>query len=125
MNGFNKEPDHVQEKYLAKAQEHLLRSGRVWCEANHDPVMYITAVYLYNMDTLSSEKLTYPYYVVHSHDTGWRFECTTVKAAFQQFKEGCKRSERVAMFYWKDKRTCERTHASEGYPFEKDFGART
>lgn len=116
-------PDEDVDRYILKAHDHLQATRRSWSEKDHDTVMYVTAVYLYQLDQLCTTRPAYPYYVVHSQDKDWRFETPTTRLAFNTFKKACADGERVAMFYWENKGTCIRTHASEGYAFERDFGA--
>lgn len=118
-------PDVEIERYIDKAIEHLQGSRRSWSEDNNEKILYITAVYLYQLDQLCSAKPVYPYYVVHSQNQDWRFETSNARTAFNQFKQAVRGGDRVGLFHWASRSECKKLYGSEGYAFERDFGAGT
>lgn len=111
----------VQELWLERAIEHLQKSGYSWTAEYHDVLVYITAVYLFQISLMAKTKPEYPFYVVHSMDKEWRFISQDYREAYKRFVLA-DRKERVALFFWRGKNVCEKLTASDGYVFDRDFG---
>lgn len=123
---FNSLTEAEQQVWLEAAEHHLERNQWHWQkgpgESNHATVMYITAVYLFE---LSKRAITaqFPHYVVVSQDKPWRFTSADFVLAARRFRVGVREGERVAMFIWTTKDKCQRLHASDDYTLGYDFGA--
>lgn len=115
-------PDHEIDDYIQHSFHFLKRTGWSWSEDQHDLVVYMTAIYLHQMGSLVCDKQEYPRYVVHSADKDWRFVSDSYRTVYKRWKEASRDGERVALFHWKSKNECVRLQASEGYPFERDYG---
>lgn len=123
---FEALPMHDQELWLIRARNHLDKTGISYTEDMRDPVLYMTAVFLYTIDPMILTGMAYPCYVVHCVEEGWRFVTDSFAIAHSKFKRAAERStslgkHRVALFKWDADRKCEKRYATEGYPFETDY----
>lgn len=119
---FNSLTAAEQQVWIEAAEHHLERNQWHWGEANHASVMYITAVYLFELGKQATTA-QFPHYVVVSQDKPWRFTTADFVLAARRFRVGVKENERVAMFIWSTRDKCQRLHASDDYSLGYDFGA--
>lgn len=126
LTPFDALPTHKQELWMRNAVEHLDRTGISFEEDAHDVVIYLTAIWLYQLSDHTITKQTYPCYVVHCIEEGWRFVTNSSHIAFNKWKRAAQRNaknggNRVALFYYKKAHEQVRKYATEGYPYDKDY----
>lgn len=126
MLGFETLAERDQETWMRKSVEFLDRNGVSYFRDTQDAVIYLTAVYLYNLREHTIEHMHYPCFVVHCFEENWRFVCDSHPVAFARFKRAAKRGNRagpnrVALFHWRSVGDCVVKFATEGYPYDKDY----
>lgn len=118
---FDALSDTDMKLWQVKAQQFIGRQNWSIDDFDYAEAVYATAVYLFHMDSVIKKKRTFPCYVVHNVDDDERFESDSHAVAHQHFKR-LVQTNRVAMFHWPDAHTQKRLHASDDYPYERDFG---
>lgn len=111
-----------QDHWIEMAKNYLDRSAFSWAAKDEERLVYLTAVYLYQVRSLCKQPVpAFPFFVVHNQDTGARFTTPSVREATGKFGAASRRNQRIGVFYWAGKNLCIRRWASDGYSFDRDF----
>lgn len=111
--------DHAQ-GYATRAEAFIAKNGVSVTDENKQMLIKITSLYLAHIDHLCVVTERKNCYVVHSQDSDHRFQTSSYKVAFSEFKEKG-RTERVGLFHWDYRQTCRRIHASDNYTLTRDY----